>query len=353
LPTALRQIRRLGTARLSQPFYYVIGAGLLRLTGRSRIEPQYWQLRGLSITLSVLALAIGWQGTRLLFGPLVASGALAIASLHPQFLLTAITVNPDALLNVVGAFVWWQVARALTGARQVHAVTMIVVAALLAPFVKRSGLLISAVGLIFAARFAAATVRVTRRAVVMAAVAGGALVAVVSALVLRFSPLADLAVYWRNALDLTRPIDQMAPADILAFLRVSIDYAWLVAGWLRFPAPEPWLWIARIVTVAGFGSALVVTWRAAERAPLLAAWWFFTGQIVATIVVTFFTLGSPQGRLMFPVIAPASALLWIGLTNAVPRTVRVWAPAAVVSLAAVMDVTGVTAVLFPAYLPWG
>jgi hypothetical protein len=57
--------------------------------------------------------------------------------------------------------------------------------------------------------------------------------------------------------------------------------------------------------------------------------------------------------LFFPVIAPATALLWLGLMNAAPSGVRTWAPAAIVAIMAVLDVTGFATVLIPAYLPWG
>src|SRR6185295_18814814 len=103
-----------------------------------------------------------------LFGPLIATGALAIASLHPQFLLTALTVNPDALLNVVGAFMWWQVARATTSHRPTAALIFVLAAALLAPFVKRSGLLVSGIGLLWAIGFLAPRLRLTRRVMMTA-----------------------------------------------------------------------------------------------------------------------------------------------------------------------------------------
>src|SRR5688572_11920333 len=102
---------------MSQPLYYSLASAVLRLSRPSTVEAAYYHLRGFSVVLAGLTLAFGWAGTRLLFGAEIAVGAAAIAALHPQFLLAAICVNADALLNVWGAVVWWQAARVVAGHR--------------------------------------------------------------------------------------------------------------------------------------------------------------------------------------------------------------------------------------------
>jgi hypothetical protein len=165
----------------------------------------------------------------------------------------------------------------------------------------------------------------------------------------------QLAAFWRGGLVVRRPPGQTTLLTALEYTRISVDYVWLVAGWLRFSAPEPWLWVVRTLTVAGFAGAGVLLIRSREmRLPLVIAWLFVFVQVAGVIGWGYFTLASPQGRYLFPVIGPATALLWLGLTQqAVPARLRPYAPPLLIALLALMDVTGVTTVLIPAYLPWG
>ena len=89
------------------------------------------------------------------------------------------------------------------------------------------------------------------------------------------------------------------------------------------------------------------------RRPLVIAWLLVFVQVAAVIGWAYWTRSSPQGRYLFPVIAPATALLWLGLTHAVPLRFRPYAMPLLMALLAVMDVTAFTSVLIPAYLPWG
>jgi hypothetical protein len=89
---------RLPIGTYSQPVYYGLGAAVLSISPTASLDGQYWRLRMLSAVLAMATLGLSWAGTRLLFGPGVALGATTITALHPQFLLTAIWVNPDALV---------------------------------------------------------------------------------------------------------------------------------------------------------------------------------------------------------------------------------------------------------------
>src|SRR5215207_8074610 len=89
LPASLSFVFGLGPGTLAQPLYYGLAASALRLTRPADLETGYVHLRALSVMLAILTVALGWAGTRQLFGPETAAGAAAIGVLHPQFLLTA------------------------------------------------------------------------------------------------------------------------------------------------------------------------------------------------------------------------------------------------------------------------
>lgn len=356
IPTSFSQIIRLGIGTYAQPLYYSFGAGILRLTRPADVEAAYWRLRVASVVLSLATLAVGWAGTRLLFGAEVGIGAAAIAALHPQFLLSAIAVNPNALVNFWGAFMWWQAARLFSGRSPGMSRVLVIVAAAAALLTQRVAVPLAGVAavLILVSLVGSTTAMMTRR---NAFLAGTAMV--VGAVILWAAQVAfqeqwtTLATYWRAALTVRRPSETATLSQALESVRISIDYVWLIGGWVRFPAPEPWLWVARVLTVAGFAGAgsLLFRWPLL-RWPLSMAWLFVTVQVVVVIGLSFWTLASPQGRYLFPVLAPATALLWLGFTRASPAWLRPYAAPALIAILAVMDVTAFTTVLIPAYLPW-
>ena len=356
IPTRFDQIGRFGVIAFAQPLYYGVGAAFLRSTRPRDVESAYWYLRVLSVILSLVALTLGWCGTRLLFGPSVATGALSIAVLHPQFLLSAISVNPDVVANVLGAFMWWQVARVVKKRRPAMSLALLVVAAAAAPLVKDSVIALGAVAMaiVTAATFVPRTERVGRRAVLLALTAVGVCgVLLLAAWLVAPGPMQELATSWRNSLNIRRPFGLAMIPQAIAYAREAIDYVWLAAGWMRIHPAEPWLWVARSLTLIGLGSAAVLLIRpSAVRGALMIAWLFVLVQTAVVIGLGFLTPLAPQGRFLFPVIAPATVLLWLGLTNATPARLRPYAAPALVSILAVMDVTGYTMVLIPAYLPW-
>ena len=352
---------RLGVGVTAQPLYYGVASAVLRVAEPATIDAAYWRLRVLSISLTVVTLALAWAGTRLLFGTAVAAGSTAIAALHPQLLLTAINVNPDALLNVWGAFMWWQVARVVRRHRTGMSLLLVAIAATAALLTKRSAVplggaaVIVLVFLMIVSHEERITHRIRHRSILLVLTALTVCALAVGGGWLAFSAaFRDLGVFWWNGLDMRRPLDARMLSQAAQYLRISIDYAWLVAGWLRFPAPEPWLWVTRTLTVGGFASAAVLMFRSPElRRPLAIAWLFVIVQAATVIGWGFLTLSSPQGRYLFPVTAPATALLWLGLRQATPAQFRPYSAPALVALLAVLDATGFTAVLIPAYLPWG
>lgn len=355
LPTTLSGANaRLSIGTYTQPMYYGAGAAFLRVIPAATLDGAYWRMRIFSVLLALATLAVGWAGTGLLFGPGVALGATAIASLHPQFLLTAISVNPDALVILLGTIIWWLVASVIRGRRVHLSLLLILVTAVAVALTKRN-----AIPLAFVAALTAAVSLVRPETLGINTRMAGRVLAVFAVVVtlsaLLFLNLApQLVVSWTSPLQLRRPPDQWTLRNVLDYAQLSVDYVWLIVGWLRFSAPEPWLWVVRTLTVVGFGSAAVLAIRSRDlRRPMAIAGIFVCIQVAVVIPWGFLTLSSPQGRYLLPVIAPATALLWLGLINAAPSRLRPYAAPTLIALLAVMDVTAFTAVLIPAYLPWG
>ena len=355
-PTFFYQVPRLGNGSYAQPLYYGLSVGVLRAIQPTNLEAEYWTLRGLAIVLSVVALIVGWAGTRLLFGAGVASGATALAALHPQFLLVAIAVNPDALLNVWGAIMWWQTARLVRGRRGAMSLALVVVASVAGALTKRNAvpLMVVAAVVVAASFLAPRNGKIRPRTVYpLMAAATSILIALIGAWLMFEDAFRGLLVFWRTGLISYHPLGDRTVSQAFQYALVAVDNAWLTAGWLRFPAPEPWLWVARLLTVFGLGSAALLIRSPTWRRPLAVAWLFVIVQAGILVGATFWTLASPQGRYLFPVIAPATALLWVGLTHLGPERFRPYAAPCIIAIMAVLDVTGFATVLLPAYLPWG
>ena len=356
IPTSFRQIGRIGVGTFAQPFYYESGAAVLRAFQPRDVETDYWRLRAFGVVLSVATLAFGWAGTRILFGTEVAAGATAIAALHPQFLLTAISVNPDVLLNVCGAFMWWQAARIVKGYRRDLSLTLLLIGLAVALLTKRSAmpLVIVAAILTMWMILAPRVWRIILRNMLFAGAAIALVTVALFAWVAWGGPGSELVTFWRTAPSIRRALEPTTWRQVFEYARLSIDYVWLIAGWLRFPAPDAWLWVVRCLTIAGLGGAAFLLVRSpGRRQSLLVAWLFVIVPAITVIGWGFVTLSSPQGRYLFPVIMPATALLWLGLTENTPERFRRYAAPALLSILAVMDVTGFSNVLTPAYLPWG
>jgi len=346
----------IGWGTLSQPLYYSLASAVLRVTRPADLEAAYHHLREFGVVLAMLTLACGWTGTRLLFGAEIAAGATAIATLHPQFLLAAISVNADALLNLCGAFVWWQAARVLAGRRADFSTALMFVGAFAALFTKRVGLV-----LLLVAGIVAATSLFTRPSsrfrlrdamllTMVAAVGFGTMFATWS----YFQEEArKLWLYWIQLFVIRRSSDATTMAEMARFLRMTIDYFWLIGGWLRFQPPDVWLWVARGLVVGGIAGAMVelVTSRTLSGR-LWVACLFVVAQVSVMLAAVFWLAPSaPQARYLFPVFAPITVLIYVGLRRLVPQRYLAEWPAALVTVLLLLDVTGFTTVHMPTYLP--
>jgi hypothetical protein len=192
----------------------------------------------------------------------------------------------------------------------------------------------------------------TRRSASVVAATGIVGAALLLAAALIFGRADIWGAFWMNALTVRRPIESATFQEGFRFLRMTVDYFWLIGGWLRFQPPEAWIWIARAVILCGIGGAAVVTIESPADRRLLALPGLFVGaQVAAMLYGVFWTIPSaPQARYLFPVFAPITALLYVGLRRGSPEALRPYWPAALVLLLVALDITGFTTVHIPTYL---
>jgi hypothetical protein len=134
---------------------------------------------------------------------------------------------------------------------------------------------------------------------------------------------------------------------------MTVDYFWLIAGWLRFQPPNAWLWVARVLIVAGLaGAVLQLITARTDRRSLSVTWMFVVAQLIAMLAtVAWLAPSAPQARYLFPVFVPITVLLYVGLRRWVPPRYHAQWPAALVVLLLMLDVTGFTTVHLPSYIP--
>jgi len=340
----------LGVGAMVLPVYYLLAGGILRMSGAAPLEERYFLLRVVSVCLSALTIVMAYAGTRLLFDRVTASVVALLAAFHPQFLFTALSATPDALANAFGALLWWQGARVfLYGS--VDAALVTIVAALAATLTKRNAVPLLAVSGI--AMIAGMPQRVSRRAAVVA-MAAGCLASIVVALWFISSPIewiAQLRYQWYITLFQSPAARDFSLRRFATFTLGLIDSSWLVAGWLRFPAPWWWLMTVRALTIVSVAGVV----RAFIRQPGLRPPLAFTIAAAAVMMVAAVANGlmtgpAPQGRYLFVVAPPLAVLFWIGLREWWPPALRHLAPAAFVALVFALDVSGWITTLLPAYV---
>ncbi|MEE2636039.1 MAG: hypothetical protein VYE68_02250 [Acidobacteriota bacterium] len=66
----------------SRPVYYLLGAGVLKLTGVETLVGQAYVLRWMALLWASLTVWCIWAGTRLLFGEHVALGTALVTAVY-------------------------------------------------------------------------------------------------------------------------------------------------------------------------------------------------------------------------------------------------------------------------------
>ena len=349
VPRAFSEVPdHLSHGTLDQPAYYFVASVILRQMPGADLEQQYFALRTFSVLLTVLTVAFGWAGTRALFGGLTAAGALAVVVLHPQFLLSAVSVNPDALINVCGALIWWQVARLRTTPDRLLPCLIIVAAVVVAALSKRNGLPLGIVAVFGGAIAVGMAARRALVAIGLSVIAASVGLAILLSSESYAGQAQRLLTYWTGVFATGR--FDLSLARVATFTRETFDTSWLVAGWMRFPPPDVWAWTARALTVAAIAGVIAV-WRSGRgsRALALAAL-FVLLHAGGLLLVTFIAGSAPQGRYLYAAMFPGAVLLWSGLMYWLEPLLRDRAVAAAITMLATLDFTGFLFVLIPAYV---
>ena len=343
------------TGTYLQPIYYGVGALALRALPSSGVENAYVRLRWLSACFAVLALVFGWAGTRILFDSRTALGTTTVAALHPQFLLTALTVNPDIMVAAWGGFIWWQLARLATGHRRALSFILVIIAAVAAAITKKSAVPLTISALTIAIMLVVPVRLVFDRwhrkllvGAVVAVIVGATLTALFSE-----GLLSQLVAFWSKSAVVRRPPADMTFANAAQYLLVAVDYAWLRAGWEHFPAPDLWLIVVRALTFVAVCGAMVqlIRTRGRLRMAIAVAWVLLLVQLFAILGPGFWGLLAPAGRYLFPVLAPMMALLWIGIVGIGASPRHSHAAIALIATVALLDAVSFTEVLMRAYVP--
>jgi hypothetical protein len=339
-----------------QPLYFRFAAAPVRVLRIRGLLEQYYTLRMLSVLCAALTIVCAWAGARLLLDPASAGVVAAVLALQPQFLLVALTVGPDMLVNLLGAVIWWQAARLLVRPSALIPIAIMLSCAAAIVFTKRLGAPVSAAVIVILALHFLRLLHGHWRGAVMvlallaAAIAGLALVAWLmpdEIAVLRYS----WGLFFRSP-------EQWPPKvrSVEYFREYTVQLvrsAWLVAGWLRYPAPSWWFVVASGLTVAGVLGTIVALIRKRRRPEykgILLAAGLALVQIIAVYATTYLTAYGGQGRYLFPVAAPLALLLWIGFAEYWPARLRSHAAPTLIALMFALDLSGWLTVLLPAYV---
>jgi 4-amino-4-deoxy-L-arabinose transferase-like glycosyltransferase len=337
-----------------QPVYYVASATYLKLLPLDGLLAQYAAVRILSMICAASTILAAWAAARLLFGELSAAVVAMVMALHPQFLLVALTAGPDAFVNLLGAVIWWQAARMIRDRQPLAAIAVMLLCACLLVFTKRQGAPVAAAAPLLAFGYAMRQVWVQRRrAAWVAAIVGLAAGALAAVIWLFPAQYETLRYSW--SLFLRSPAEWHPRAStwnyFVVYTKEMFNSAWLVAGYLRYPAPPLWFavtYLLMAVGVAGVVRAIVRTRR--DAAGVVAAAGLVVVQLVALYATTYTLFYGAQGRYLFPVAAAMAALLWVGFREFWPPAAHRHAAATLIAIMLAMDVAGWFNVLIPAYV---
>jgi len=365
LPSQFYYIESVGFPGIGGPSsYYRVTALLVRSLGIENLELQVHFQRALSAFCSVLTLMLAMAALGPVLGRHGALAAVAAMALHPQYLLVSSSSGPDALAMLCGTTTWCGVAAFFVGGRSGPALTAAwagAVVGLLAKRVAFTLFITSALVTLTAAGRALVSREWTKkqagRLVTAAVLAGGGLA---GGLYLLNAEVERILVYDLNDVRLAmQPLGReggfwnLPDIDYLIdFSRFMFTSSWLVAGWVRYPAPEPWLAVVGALTAVAAVGIPVAIWKGTgvERRQMVGAVMCVATQLVAVFGVFFVNRVSAQGKHLFPMFVPMVLLFWLGSLAWWPR--RHWpvVSAGLVLLVGILDILGWLTVIMPAYL---
>jgi hypothetical protein len=332
--------------------YHDAAAFLLRTANVRDVEGHYRLLRVVSAACGVLTLVLAWYANRAAFGPLIGAASVVMLAFHPQFLLVSITVNPDAVIVLIGAVAW---AAAVYGLTRKPGWALVIVMGWAAAFL---GLLTRRVAFPLLVDLAIVSVVLTaasRRRFVAAAVlvVGFALAGLIFVVALGERGSVALASSV-GTIDVVGALRSgiADPPFVARLTRTLFESSWLTAGWMRFSAPGWWYFLVLMVCATGVVGLARELARARElRHVLSLALVFVLVQIIGVFVAYLPLRAGVQGRYLMPVALPLFALLVTGLRGVLRSMHPDHFLRVVVAVCALLDALAWVTVLIPVYLP--
>ena len=337
------------TANPRPALYYRITGRLLSLLPRMSVADDLYLLRALSAVFSMLTIVVAWRGAREWLGEAGSATVALLVALHPQFVVMSTAVSADAMVTLLGACVWWQAVTAVRKENPARPLSVMWLAALLAGLADRSAfpllLIAFAVSVVAMAQWMTFRGRKAILAVLAVAAVGGISIWFVRTLQTTFTVLSD---DWFR-LPVVEAIDVGFIWDFSSFLFQSW---WFSLGWVRYPPPAWWTFVAFVLVAAaavGMGRRMYSEGDARTRMLLGLTLMSLAVQLFA-VYWAYFRLGhSAQGKSLFPVLVPTLVLMWTGLEAWVPASRRTHVAVAVVLFFALLDAAVWALVAIPAY----
>ncbi len=339
---------------VAPPVYYATAAVLMRALGLRDLLVQLHAVRVLSALFGFLTIWAVWVGTRRLLGSVeAATGVAGVLAVHPQFVLPATAANPDSLVNLLAALIYWQFAAIATGRHVYLSFCGMLVSAVAATFTKRIG----APLLVLAGVAAIWLLGVTMRRGAWRLIASASLVALaVAASVLAVwnggPEIVRLGRLWTTAANMRIQTDPLSLGFLWTFTVTLVRSSWLWFGWMAYPAPTSWMIVPWIVTVGGLAGAALALLRTRDatlRRGVIVAGLFLLIQFAAVAVIFFGRGRLAQGRYLFPAIGPWLVLVWIGVAQWWPARLRRWSGPVLVAAFGVLDFAGWWLYIVPTY----
>ena len=338
------------------PTYYLIVGRLLSWLPRLSVVEDLYILRAISAVFGMLTLWVAWLGARECLGTLGGTTVAVLLALHPQFAIVSTAAAADAMVNLLGACMWWQTTVAVRRKHVLLPLAGVWSAAIVAMSADRMAVPLLAVAVVVSV--AVVTLRRPswgRRTIFTLSVAAVFAVVVLGAAMWALDAFgASYSVrfiFSRGWVPVPGAMTWNSFAHFTSFVHQSW---WFSLGWVRY-APPPW-WTA--VAIALTAIAAVGTGRRlfgdreldARTRTLIGLAVIGIAIQVSAVYWTFFRLGTGgQGKSLFPLLVPCLVLLWAGIEAWVPPSRRVHAAAALVLLLALLDAAVWGLVVIPAY----
>jgi len=311
-----------------------------------------------------LTIAIGWR----IFQEKPWIGLLAgsLVAFNPQFLFISSSVNNDALLDLATTGILWQAVRMIDEDGRPIQWLVLGLWIAIAFLAKLSSFVVAGVAIIFIALeyMWPQTRHRTYKQFLQGILLASALIILVSGWwfvrnqILYGDPLGWTAyreIFASNLRD-----SRLMWADIRQFVTVQFHSYWGVFGWMNLRAPLLFYRIVVIMVVACLSGYVVLfafgqsgKLRGANRLALpMMATAVVAQEIYMTWAITINNASWYQGRYLFPVIAPASLLLAIGLFTLfwlLPKRSQSWAMGGFMVVMAGLAIYIVLRVIGPAY----